>query len=115
MLHVTIHVMGSFTHNPSDLRVYLILAPAPFLMVLFDHATAWLSYPCADTTSAGGDLEVSIQVFDGSAGEEALHHQQDPVDEECRCNAIDHILNDVNAGGEKEEKHLVSRSPCVCA
>lgn len=41
-----------------------------------------LPYPGADTASTGGDLEVSIQVFDGSTGEEALHHQQDAVDEE---------------------------------
>lgn len=40
------------------------------------------SYPSADAASTGGDLEVSIQVFNGSAGEEALHHQQDAVDEE---------------------------------
>lgn len=58
------------------------------------------SYPSADAASAGGDLEVSVKVFDGSTGEEALHHQQDSVDEESRGDAVDHILDDVNPAGE---------------
>lgn len=57
------------------------------------------SYPSADAASAGGDLEVPVQVFNGAAGEEALHHQQDAVDEERRGDAVDHVLDDVNPGG----------------
>lgn len=58
------------------------------------------SYPSADTASAGGDLEVSVKVFDGSTGEETLHHQQDSIDEEGRGDAVDHILDDINPAGE---------------
>lgn len=61
-------------------------------------------YPSADAASAGGDLEVSVQVLDGSAGEEALHHQQDAVDEESRGDAVDHILDDVDPE-ERIENH----------
>lgn len=59
------------------------------------------SYPGADTTSTCGNLEVSIQVFDGSTGEEALHHQQDAVNKEGRSNAVYDILDDVNPAGRK--------------
>jgi hypothetical protein len=62
-------------------------------------------YPSTDATSTGGDLEVSIKVLDGSAGKEALHHQQNAVDKECRGDAIDHILNDVNPR-KKREKYV---------
>ena len=62
------------------------------------------SYPSADAASAGGDLEVSVQIFDGSAREEALHHQQDAVDEESRGDAVDHVLDDVDPG-EWAENH----------
>lgn len=58
------------------------------------------SYPGADATSAGCDLEVSVQVFDGSAGEEAFNHQQNAVDKESRSNAVDHILDNVNPENE---------------
>ena len=58
------------------------------------------SYPSTDATSAGGDLEVSIQVLNGSTGEKALNHQQDPIDEESRSNAVDHVLDNVNPANE---------------
>lgn len=54
------------------------------------------SHPGTDATATCGYLEVSIQVFDGSTGEEALHHQQDAINEEGRSNAIDHVLDDVD-------------------
>lgn len=57
------------------------------------------TYPSADATSTGGDLEVAIQVFDGTTGEESLHHQQDPVHKKSRGDAVDHILDDVNPIG----------------
>lgn len=53
-------------------------------------------YPSADAAATGGDLEVSIQVFNGSTGEESLHHQQDAVDKESRSNPIDDILDYIN-------------------
>lgn len=63
------------------------------------------SHPCTDTAPTGGDLEVSIQVLDGPTGKEAFDHQKNAIDEECRGNAIDHILDNVNAvenGGNKQ-------------
>lgn len=54
------------------------------------------SYPGTDTTSTCGNLEVSIQVFDGSTSEEALHHQQYAINKERRSNTIDDVLDDVN-------------------
>ncbi len=75
------------------------------------------SYPSADTASAGGDLEVSIQVFDGSTGEEALHHQQDAIDEESRSNAVDHILDNDNPGewAESHWKHPQQHNVTLCS
>lgn len=58
------------------------------------------TYPSADTASAGGDLEVAVQVFDGATGEESLHHQQDTVHKEGRGDAVDHVLDDVNPVGQ---------------
>ena len=55
-------------------------------------------YPGADAAAAGGDLEVSVEVPDGAAGEEALHHQQHAVHQEGRGHAVDHILQDVDPG-----------------
>lgn len=66
-----------------------------------------ISHPCTDAASAGGDLEVPIQVLNGSTGEEAFHHQKNTIDEECWGNAIDHILDDVNAVGEKWSQRFV--------
>lgn len=54
------------------------------------------TYPSTDATSAGGDFEVTIQVFDGTTGEESLDHQQDTVHEEGRGDAVDHVLDDIN-------------------
>lgn len=54
------------------------------------------SYPGTDTTSTRGNLEVSIQVFDGSTSKEALHHQQYAINKERRSNTIDDVLDDVN-------------------
>lgn len=63
-----------------------------------------MSYPSADAASAGGNFEVSIQIFNGSTGEEALHHQQDAIDEKGRGNAVDHVLNNVNPVKKKKFK-----------
>lgn len=61
------------------------------------HYFTWNdSYPGTDTTSTRGDLEVSIQVFDGSASEEALHHQQYAINKKRRSDPVDDILDDVN-------------------
>lgn len=60
------------------------------------HFTLNDSYPGADTTSTCGDLEVSIQVFDGSTSEEAFHHQQYAINKERRSDTVEDILDDVN-------------------
>lgn len=65
------------------------------------HATPNSSrptYPGADASAAGGDLEVPVEVSDGAGGEEALHHEQDAVDEEGRRQAVDDVLEDVDPG-----------------
>lgn len=55
-------------------------------------------YPCTNAATAGSDLKISIQIFNGSTCKKALDHQQDPVDEESRGDAVDHVFDDVNAG-----------------
>lgn len=55
-----------------------------------------LTYPGTDTSAAGGDFEISIEILDGTSRKESLYHQQNAVDKECSCYAIDHILEDVN-------------------
>lgn len=60
------------------------------------------TYPGADAAAAGGDLEVPVEILDGARGEETLHHQQDAVHEEGRRDAIDHVLEDVDPGGDRD-------------
>lgn len=60
-----------------------------------------LTYPSTNATSAGGDLEVAIQIFDGATGEESLHHQQDTIHKEGRGDAVDDVLDDVNPVGQE--------------
>lgn len=62
---------------------------------------AVISHPCTDAASTGGDLEVSIQILDGSTGEEAFYHQKNAINEERRGNTVDHILYNVNAVEKK--------------
>lgn len=62
-----------------------------------------MTYPGAHTSATGGDFEVPIEIFDGPSCEEAFHHQQDAIDEESSCDAIDHILKDVNPGDKKRK------------
>lgn len=66
-------------------------------------------YPGADAAAAGGDLEVSIEIPDGTSGEEALDHQQDAVNEEGGSHAVDHILEDVDPGNKDRDRDLTSR------
>lgn len=68
------------------------------------------TYPSADTASAGGDLEVAVQVFDSATGEESFHHQQDTVHKEGRGDAVDHVLDDVNpVGRDGQERQQLFR------
>lgn len=54
--------------------------------------------PGAHTSATSGDFEIPVEILDGSSCEETFHHQQNAVDKECSCSAIDHILEDVNHG-----------------
>lgn len=63
--------------------------------------TVPLTYPGTDTSATGGDFEVPVKILDGSSGEEPLHHQQDAIDKEGRCDSVDHVLEDVNPAGEE--------------
>lgn len=68
-----------------------------------------ISHPCTDAASTGGDFEVSIQVLDGPTGEEAFDHQKNAIHKERWGNAIDHILDNVNAvgnGGNKVNDYI---------
>lgn len=67
-----------------------------------------MTYPGAHTSATGGDLEVPIEIFDGTSCEETFHHQQNAIDKESSCNAIDHILKDVNPGDKKEKQKTMS-------
>lgn len=60
-----------------------------------------ITYPGAHTSAASGDFEIPVEVFDGTSREETFHHQQDAVHKERSCNAVDHILEDVNPRREK--------------
>lgn len=60
-----------------------------------------ITYPGAHTSAASGDFEISIEIFDGTCGEETFHHQQNAVHKEGSCDAVDHVLKDVDPGGEK--------------
>lgn len=71
------------------------------------EASPVISHPCTDTASTAGDLEVSIQVLDGPTCKEAFDHQKNAIHEECRGNAIDDILDNVNAVGTEEIKPII--------
>lgn len=54
------------------------------------------SYKCSEASSTSSDLELSIQVSDGSSGEETLNQQQNAKYKESSCKAIDDVLQDVD-------------------
>lgn len=64
--------------------------------------------PGAHTSAASGDFEIPVQIFDGTSCEEAFHHQQNAIYKERSCDAVDHILKNVNHG---EDVQRVSRGP----
>lgn len=65
-----------------------------------------ITYPGAHTSAASGDFEIPIEIFDGTGREETFHHQQNAVHKECSCDAVDHILEDVNPGGEETKEFI---------
>lgn len=67
------------------------------------------TYECSQATSAGSDLELSIEIPDSSGGEKALHQQQHSKHKESSCKAIDDVLQDVNTVERiHTHKYLVS-------
>lgn len=62
-----------------------------------------ITYPGAHASAASGDFEIPIEIFDGTSCEETFHHQQNAVHKERSCDAVDHILEDVNPGGEESD------------
>lgn len=54
-------------------------------------------YKGGQAASTGSDLELSIQIPDGSGGEEALHQQQDTEQKESGGQSVDDILQEVDA------------------
>lgn len=75
-----------------------------------EYWEAEVTYPGAHTSATSGDFEIPVEILDGSSCEETFHHQQNTVDKECSCSAIDHILEDVNPCG-REDKRFISKSP----
>lgn len=78
-------------------------------MSLFSRKTphrAESSYECSEAASTGGDLELAVEVSDGSGGEEALNQQQHSKHKEASCQAVDDVLQDANAVGT-ERTHAV--------
>lgn len=55
-----------------------------------------LTYPGTDTSAAGGDFEIPIEILDGTSCKKSFHHQQNAIDKEGSRYSVDHILEDVN-------------------
>lgn len=60
-------------------------------------------YKGGQAASTGSDLELSIQIPDGSGGEEALHQQQDTEQKESGGQSVDDILQEVDAAERERE------------
>lgn len=52
-----------------------------------------LTYHSTDAASADGGLELAVQFLDGTSCVESLSKQDDSVQEEKRCNAVDDVLH----------------------
>lgn len=59
-----------------------------------------MTYKSSQASSTGGDLELPIEIADGSSGEEALNQEQHSKHKESSCKAIDDVLQDINAEGK---------------
>lgn len=68
---------------------------------------AEIPYKCSEAASAGGDLELAIEIPNSSGGEKALNQQQHSKHKESSCKTIDDVLQDVDTG-ETTQKHSVS-------
>lgn len=60
-------------------------------------------YKGGQAASTGSDLELSIQIPDGSGGEEALHQQQDTEQKESGGQSVDDILQEVDAAERERD------------
>lgn len=63
-----------------------------------------MAYKRSQATSAGGDLELPIEIADGSSGEEALDQKEHSKHKEASCKAVDDVLQDVNAKGKHRRR-----------
>lgn len=61
------------------------------------------SYKGGQAASTGSDLELSIQIPDGSGGEETLHQQQDTEQKESGGQSVDDILQEVDAAERERD------------
>lgn len=64
-----------------------------------------MTHECSKAASAGSDLELSVEIADGSGGEKALHQQQHSKHKESSCKAINYVLQDVDAA---ERTHITA-------
>lgn len=71
--------------------------------------SAGFPYESSQAASAGGDLELSVEIPDGAGGEEALHQQQHSEHEEAGGEAVDDVLQDVDAE-ERATRRCLSES-----
>lgn len=69
-------------------------------------------YECGEAASTGGDLELAIEVSDGAGGEKALDQQQHSKHKESSCQAVDDVLQDSDAVGDKTDPRC-QRLMCV--
>lgn len=72
------------------------------------------TYPSAHTSATSGDFEIPIEIFDGPSCEEAFHHQQNAIHKERSCDAVDHILKDVNPERKDKVTYFNNFSLLLC-
>lgn len=64
-----------------------------------------LAYESGDAASAGGGLEVTLQLLlDGAGGVEALGQEDDGVDKEEGSDAVDDVLKDLDPEHNRIER-----------
>lgn len=75
---------------------------------------AEISYECSEAASAGGDLELAVEVPNSSGGEKALDQQQHSKHKESSCETVDDVLQDVDTVGTTQ-KHSTGDELCFRA
>lgn len=88
----------------SSKGVVQLLYEADLIVFLWNPQQAEAPYECGEAASAGGDLELAVEVSDGSGGEEALDQQQHSKHKESSCQAVDDVLQDADAAETKRTR-----------